>query len=279
MGAEQDYGRDELSRTLRQLRIDAGLSGIEAAQQAGLSQPTISRWERGLFVPSPEDVATLAGVYDASVAMRRRLVQMTEDLRAEFTSARVVMHRGAGAAQRRIGRIEATSERVATFHPAMIPGLLQTEAYARAVFSQGITGAALDEAVTARLDRQTLLTEPGRHFDQVLPEGALRWHAHSPSVMLDQLDHIADVAKLPGVRIGVIPWTAPVRVFPMHGFDIYDQRAAIVGTWTATALLTDQHDVTRYLNLFQELQNLAAFGAAATEILARIANDYRELQP
>lgn len=279
MGAEQGYGRDELSRTLRQLRIDAGLSGIEAAQRAGLSQPTISRWERGLFVPSPEDVATLAHVYDASVAMRRQLVQMTEDLRAEFTSARVVMHRGAGAAQRRIGRIEATSERVATFHPTMVPGLLQTEAYARTVFSQGITGAALDEMVTARLDRQRLLTEPGRHFDQVLPEGALRWHADGPSVMVNQIDHIADVAKLPGVRIGVIPWTTPVRVFPLHGFDIYDRRAAIVGTWTATALLTDQRDVTRYLHLFQELQNLAAFGAAATEILARIADDYRELQP
>ncbi|MDQ4031024.1 MAG: helix-turn-helix transcriptional regulator [Actinomycetota bacterium] len=278
MAAEQGYGRDELSRTLRQLRTDAGLSGTEAAQRAGLSQPTISRWERGLFVPNAEDVATLARVYNVPAVMRHRLAQMTEDLRAEFTSARVVMHRGAGAAQRRIDRIEATSERVATFHPAMVPGLLQTETYARTVFSQGLTGTALDEAIDARRDRQRLLTEPGRRFDQVLPEGALRWHARNPSVMIDQLDHIADVAKLPGVRIGVIPWTTPVRVFPMHGFDIYDRRAAIVGTWTATALLTDQHDVTRYLDLFQELQDLAFFGAAAIENLARIADDYRALQ-
>ncbi len=278
MGAEHGYGRDELSRTLRQLRVDAGLSGVDAAKRAGLSQPTISRWERGLFVPSPGDVTTLARVYNAPSAVQRRLVLMAEDLRDEFTSARVVMHRGAGATQRRIGRIEATSERVATFHPAMVPGLLQTAAYARAVFSQGITGAALDEVVAARLDRQKLLTEPGRHFDQVLTEGALRWHAHSPSVMADQLDHIAEVAKLPGVRIGVIPWTTPVQMFPMHGFDIYDRRAAILGTWTATALLTDQRDVTRYIDLFWELQNLAAFGDEASKILARIADDYRTFQ-
>ncbi|MGH3924564.1 MAG: DUF5753 domain-containing protein [Pseudonocardiaceae bacterium] len=189
------------------------------------------------------------------------------------------MDRGAGAAQRRIGRIEAASQRVATFHPAMIPGLLQTAAYTRAVFEQGISGAALDEVVAARLDRQKLLTEPGRHFDQVLTEGALRWHAHSPEVMADQMDHITALTRLPGARIGVIPWATPVRVFPMHGFDIYDQRAAIVGTWTATALLTDQRDVTRYLNLFQELQNLATFGDEVREILARIADDYRTLKP
>ncbi len=252
---------------------------MDAAKRAGFSQPTISRWERGLFVPSPDEVSTLARIYNAPTSVQRRLVQMADDLRAEFTSARVVMHRGAGAAQRRIGRIESTSERVATFHPAMVPGLLQTEAYARAVFGQAITDAALDEAVAARLDRQKLLTEPGRHVDQVLTEGALRWHAHSPSVMAGQLDHIAEIATLPRVRIGIIAWTTPVRVFPMHGFDIYDRRAAIVGTWTTTALLTDQRDLTRYLDLFQELQNLAVFDEDAAEILARIAGEYRDLTP
>src|SRR5262249_10304706 len=145
-----------------------------AAKQGGFSQPTISRWERGLFVPSPDDVATLARVYQAPAEVTHRLVQMAEDLRTEFTSARVVLHRGAGATQRRIGSIEARSERVATFQPAMVPGLLQTAAYARAVFCQAINGAALDDVVSARLDRQKVLTEPGRHFDQVLTEGALR---------------------------------------------------------------------------------------------------------
>lgn len=276
--ADQGDGRDELSRTLRRLRTDSGLSGSAAAQAAGFSQPTISRWERGLFVPRPEEVATLARVYNASPAVRSRLAQMATDLREEFNSARVVMHRGAGSAQRRIGRIEAASGRVTTFHPAMIPGLLQTEAYARAVFGAGLTGAELEKAVTARLDRQKFLAEPGGRFVQVLTEGALRWHARSAEVMADQLDHLATVAELPGVRVGIIPWTTPAEVFPMHGFDLYDRRAVIVGTVTATALLTDQRDVKRYVDLARTLETLAVFGEQACEMLARIAGEYRALQ-
>ncbi|MCA1572844.1 MAG: helix-turn-helix domain-containing protein [Chloroflexi bacterium] len=277
LGARRS-GRDELSQMLRQLGIDASLSGIEAGKATGFSQPTISRWERGLFVPRPDEVATLARIYHAPAAVGRRLVQMAEDLREEFTSARVVMHRGAGSAQQRIGRIEAASESIATFHPAMIPGLLQTEAYARAVFGSGLTGAELEKAVTARLDRQRLLTQPGRRFVQVLTEGALRWHAHSPGVMAEQLDHLAEVAELPAVRLGVIPWTVPARVFPMHGFDLYDRRAVIVSTMTATALLTDQLDLTRYVELIGELEVLAAFGDEARELIRRLADDYRALR-
>lgn len=95
--------------------------------------------------------------------------------------------------------------------------------------------------------------------------------------MAAQLEHIAAAGRLAAVRVGDIPWTQPARVFPKHGFDLYDHRAVIVGTETATALLTDQHDVTKYVTLFAELERLAVFGEAADELLGRVAQEYRTL--
>jgi hypothetical protein len=68
----------------------------------------------------------------------------------------------------------------------------------------------------------------------VLSEGSLRWQMGGAALMADQLDHIVEASRLPTVRVGVIPWTTPVRAAPMHGFDLHDRRAAIVGIETAT---------------------------------------------
>ena len=271
-------GEDELSQTLRQLRAEAGLSGRQAADRVGFSQAKISRFESGLVVPTPEDAERLARAYHAPAHARRRVVSLATDMREETVSSRVVLNRGAARFQQRVGRIEAASRQVATFHPAMIPGLLQTPDYARAVFSSGgsLPPKQVDDAVEARIERQSLLAASGRRFTQIVTEGALRWHASSPLTMIGQLDHLVEVSRLPEVHVGVI-WRSPASVFPMHGFDLYDRRAVLIGTMTATALLTDQRDVAEYTALFVELERLAIFEDQARQVLNEVADDYRRL--
>jgi hypothetical protein len=75
--------------------------------------------------------------------------------------------------------------------------------------------------------------------------------------------------------VGVIPWTAPADVFPLHGFSIYDERAVIVGTRVATAFLTESDDVAEHVKLFGALEALAAWNDAARSHLGRIAADFR----
>ena len=237
---EPSRGQDWLSATLRELRQAAGLSGMEAARRLGTSQRRISNIETGRFVPRDEEITALADVYQASRAVRRQLLEAVRDLRAEPPKARLVMARGAWKMQRRIAHVEAVSARIRVFHCAVVVGLAQTPAYARAVFSDGgdITGEDLDRCVAERLDRQRIL-DSGRDITLLMTEGALRWQASGPAVMVEQLDHIAEISERPGVRVGVIPWTTPVSVFPLHGFSIYDSRDVIVGTRVATAFLTD----------------------------------------
>lgn len=272
---------DELSSLLRRLRSDAGLSGPAAAKLAAdISQSSISRYERGLFVPGVEQAAELARVYGASPDDRRRLLQMVRDLRENTTpSARVVMRREAGELQARIGRIEASSVRLRTFQPLVIAGLLQTEAYLRVVFASGndLSPEQQEAAVAARLDRQQLLHDDQHQITIVLAEGALRWQMGGPDVMVDQLEHLAESSLLPNVRFGVIPWTRRVTIAPMHGFDLFDERAALVGTETATAFLTNPADVAAYAKLFSDLEALAVFDGQARDVLAALVEEFRAL--
>jgi hypothetical protein len=64
---------------------------------------------------------------------------------------------------------------------------------------------------------------------------------------------------------------------PLHGWEIYDQRLAIVGTITATALLDDPRDIAAYVDMFERLEQLAVYDKKARIILAGVAERYRRL--
>jgi hypothetical protein len=172
---------------------------------------------------------------------------------------------------------------VRSFQPTMVIGLLQTTAYMRCVFgtpdSQALSGDEADEAAAARTTRQRILADPAREFILIMSEGALRWQAGSASVMAEQVEAMAATAlsARPNVRIGLIPWPTPVRIFPRHGFHLYDEDAVIVGTETATATMTGAADVAAYLELFTALEASATFGDGLRDHLTRIAGEYRRL--
>ncbi len=267
---------DELSTILRQLRRDADLSGMEAAERAGFSQPKISRFETGRQVPTPDQVRTLVRVYRAPAEARRRLLELAGDLRAETRPARAILSHGAHHMQQRLGRLDQASARIRMFVPTLVPGPLQTPAYVRAIGSRDMNGEQLEQFVSARIARQATL-DTDREFVMVVTEGGLRWHVGGPEVMAEQLQHVADQLDRPNLYLGVIPWTRPVHAPALHSFDIYDARAVVVGTETATAIITDPRDVADYEHRFNGYASAAVFGDEARAVLARIADDYRAL--
>lgn len=251
------------------------MSGVEAGKRAGFSQAKISRLENGVNVPTPKDVEVLTEVYQAPATVRKRLGQLAEDMRASFR--RVVLNRGGSEFQARIARIEQASEHVRTFAHTIVPGLLQTADYARAVFSSGtLTAAQIDEAVAARRERQRLLGANGHRFTLITTVGALAWCAGSPAVMAEQADRLA-APQPPNVLVGVIPWGTPATVFPLHTWDMYDRRGVTIGLVSATVLLTNPQDVAAYDAMFTALQAMAVFGDKAREVFRNIADEYRSL--
>lgn len=275
-------GRDDLARTIRRL-VEAGrISPAETSRRMGVSEATVSRYLNGKIVPTPNAVAALVAAtgQDGTEAATEAL-QLAEDLR---TGRVVLLRPGTATQQRRYAEIEQAAEHVGSYGALIVPGLLQTERYAHAVFHQ--RGAEQTDRSTAnlreRIDRrQALLDSPAHRFTQLTTEGALRWHVGSPDLMAEQLGHLAHRAAIDTggrVRIGVIPTSTPVDLFPMTNFELYDDgRAVIIGTNFGTNFLASVADVRVYADLFHRLCELATFDAVAVPIFRRIGDDYRRM--
>ncbi len=268
---------DELSAALRKLRQEAGLSETETARRARLTQSKVSRIETGRQMPTATEVERLCEVYAVPFRARRALVAVTEDIRQQITPTRTVLHRhGAPRMQERIGRIEAASARLRSFHPALVIGLLQTPAYAQALLSGAYTGADLEQMVNARLVRQQVL-DTDRTFELLMTEGALRWHVGGPLIMAEQMKHLVRASERPNVRVGIIPWTRPVIHPVLHGFHLYDQRAVMLSTETAMATMTDRQQVADFETRFSLYAELGDWDEDARSVLERLALEYRTL--
>jgi len=268
---------DWLSRTLRELREAVGLSQTAAAATARLGatpaagQVRLARIETGTFQPTTAEVERLCAAYRAPAAVLSLcLLWASRDTREGGVSSRVILA-SAGEHQSRLGAVEEASHRICVWQPLLIPGLLQTEGYVRAVFSDRLRGSALDTAVAARMGRAPILASD-REFTFVISEGALRWSA-GPEVMAEQLTALAAAAT--HQRIGIVPQAQSVDTFPTHGFGLFDDRLVLVGLRHAAVLVGDPESVAEYVAWFAKLEALAAFGEDARQVIKTIARDYQ----
>ena len=146
--------------------------------------------------------------------------------------------------------LEVTAIRIHEWEMRVVPGLLQTEDYARAVISAGRprdTSAAIDRAISARLERQAILQrEHPPMLWHALHEGVLRHVVGSAAIMREQLDKLAELAREPGVVIQILPFTAsdhprtdgPILVYDFDG-------ASSVVTVRDRIMVRDTKDRTR----------------------------------
>lgn len=268
----EEPARDELSSALRELRASLQLSGTDAARQVGMSQASLSRYETGRQVPDPDTVAALCRLYDVPAEQRRHLEALAADLWRDANPRARAVRKAASNMQRRIGRIEQASARIGVFQPVVVPGLLQTNDYARAVFASGGVDDAAD-AVTERLARQELLADPAKHFTLIMSEGVPRWVLGSPAIMRDQIEQIIDLSRHDNIEVGVVGTRSIANVIPMSGFDVYDDRAAVVATNATTSFFTESADVQTFTELFARVRAAAVFGDPARELLRHAAAD------
>lgn len=271
--AERPRGSDRLSQRLRELRAEQGLRQADAAAAAGMSQSLIAKFETGRQVPKQEHVQALCRTYRASRSEEAELKQIAGDLREE--NKRVVLRRSPVPAQKRISRILEASAVQRTFSPSGLPGLLQTPAYAQALFRAGGQLAAdADEAAEARLVSQDAL-DSDRQFYFVLPEGSLGWAMLDAEEMALQMDHLIAASRRQNVHLGIIPWGRPCPELPLNSWTEFDERLVIVGTMTRVAHLTARGELDEYHRLFDELNALAVHDDEARAVIAVAAGQYR----
>ncbi len=169
---------------------------------------------------------------------------------------------------------------VRSFQCVVLPAMLQSAEYARHVFltSPDLDAGAVGRAVAARVERQSLLYEPGRESVFVLTEAVLRTWPGAPSLMLAQLDRLLAVESLETVRLGVIPWRRPVPVLPRLGFTLCDDRSVVLEGFPGERLSNEAGDLARYAELFGQFEGAAVFGGEVRELLMQVMGEFRELE-
>lgn len=200
-----------LARELRQTRQDLDLSPEAVAAQLGWSRPKLNRIENGKTKLKLTDVAAICDLYGVDSAKRAALIQL----------AREAHQRGWWAAYGDVFSgsyigLEDEAVEIREWGPQVIPGLLQTEDYARQVIRAGrfdLTEEDVDRRIQARMARKTLLSRPTPpKLHVVLDEAVLRRQVGGPDVMRDQLIHLRSAARREHVRIQILPFEVGTHV-------------------------------------------------------------------
>lgn len=208
--------------------------------EVGLTQTMVSRIDNGKTVPSMPVVRAWLDATAADPPTRRRVLALAESVHGETASWRV-LHSTAPHQQQQQGLRDQQAVLIRNFQPTVIPGLLQTARYAESVIS---IGRSPDKpgAVAGRLARQALLDEPGRRFEFIIGEHALRW-SPTPAALHGQADLLVDRMALAAVDVRVLPITASAGVTPWNNFILRTDSDGVV-TAASETMLGEQGAIT-----------------------------------
>jgi transcriptional regulator with XRE-family HTH domain len=259
---EPSSARLRIGAELRRLREAANLSGENVAKALDWSQSKVSRIETGRHAIVSRDIAALLIYYGAPDDVRAELLAAT----AKDNGEGAWIQRAGGFVRRQgaMAQMESVTSHIRHFQPVLVPGLLQTHAYAKDVAA---AAGAKDPAEIAdqRMKRQQILrAADAPHYSVVLDARALLCRFGEVEVIHDQIDHLADaVPKIPAVDLRVIPLMRQWPVSPAVAFMMYEFKhegsAAVV--WVEAPVgdsyFSDSTDVARHLALFNQLQAVA----------------------
>ena len=271
-----------LGSQLRTLREANGITRDEAGYTIRASGSKISRMELGRVGFKSRDVADLLTLYGVTAdAERESLMALVEEANAPGW-----WHRYGEVLpnwfQSYVG-LEASASLIRCYEVQFIPGLLQTEAYARAVILLGHGTMAADEVnqrVDLRMERQRILTRPGPvRLWAVVDEAALRRPIGGREVMRAQMEYLLTVTKSPSVTLQIIPFAAGGHSAAGGAFSVLRFADPLMPDVVYTEQLTGalyldrRDDVDRYLEAMERLCVDADPPARAPDTLVGILND------
>ena len=255
-----------LAAELRSLRAASGLTRETVVERTGINAATLYRIEHGRVRPQTRTLRTLLDLYGADQEQQAELLGLLRDARQ-----RGWLHAFQSELPEHyttyIG-FEGEAHSVWNYESLFVPGLLQTEDYARAVIRGGLPNASRDEVerrVEVRMERQTLLhNDNPLNLWSIVDEAALRRQVGGPEVMQAQFRYLMEISELPHVTFQVIPFDAGAHP-GMPGSFVFLQfgEAAIpdviyVDSMAGELFLEEEADVRRYRLVFEHLRAVAA---------------------
>lgn len=274
--------RRQLGAALRRLREGAGLSLDDAANVLECGRSKISRIETGHRGIRPKELRELLTEYGIDQERQAALLEVARHsaLRGWWNSYGNVL----SETYRDYISLEASASAIWTYEAQYIPGLLQTEAYARAVAASSLVKETPDEQATfvkVRLERQQVITSTTPlDLWAVVSEAALRQMVGGAKVMREQLAHLVELAnRLPNITIQVLPFAVGAHAGTSGPFVILkfpespELGVVYLEGQTGGIYLETTNDCERYALVFDHLRASALPTETSVHLIESMAKD------
>ncbi|MFF8310183.1 helix-turn-helix domain-containing protein [Streptomyces lydicus] len=274
VGEVRGVNRGELGVALRALRQVSGKEAKAIARNAVMSASKLSKIETAKVAPSVTDVERILTAIGVSDEVKAEYLEAARAAATETTAWRLIRRLGVHKAQQQTRALEAQMTLLRLFQPALIPGLLQTPEYIRAILSRHNLGEdVLTQTISARIERQQALYDSTKELHFVITEPVLRWRIVSAAKMAEQLDRLVSLSRLPNIDIRIVPLSARQQDIANHAFVIRDDRTVSVETVHAEVVVTDPRDVALYVHKFEGFASMALSGDAMRATLEGIRDE------
>ncbi|MGH3931180.1 MAG: helix-turn-helix domain-containing protein [Pseudonocardiaceae bacterium] len=283
--------RRQLGRYLRDLRKGSRLTALRAATQLEWTEAKIWRIETGRTGMRSLDVEAMRKIYGAPPELTTALMALAKETKARgwWHAYGDVIPEGFDLY---IGLEEAASH-LAVYQSELVPGLLQTEDYARSVIranKPGVDDAEIERRVSARMARQVLLTRVTAPtvLDVVLNEAVLRRPVGSAKIMQHQLERLKKISELPTVSLKVMPFSVglhpgalsgPFAIlrFPLKGTGpIAEPPTVYIDGLTGALYLDKPHEVDQYADKFASMWESALDEKASQRLIGHVAKELQK---
>ncbi|MET7533791.1 helix-turn-helix domain-containing protein [Streptomyces goshikiensis] len=266
--------KTELGAALRALRQASGKEAKAVARSAVMSTAKLSKIENGRVAPSVADVDRILSAVDVSAEIKAEYMAVARSQATEATAWRLYRRLGFHRKQEQIRALEQSMTLLRLFQPSLVPGLLQTPEYVRAVLQRkGLGEEQLSRTIGARIERQRVLYDTDKTLRFIMTKPVLRWRILPAAMLAGQVDRIVSVSRLPNVDIRVVPLDAAQPDVPGHSFVIRDDRVVTVETTHAEMVVTDPRDVALYVDKFERFSGVALSGGDMRTMLGRIRDE------
>lgn len=285
--ASQTIRRRRLAAELRRLRDQAGFTGDEAAERLGWSGSKISRIETHRIGVKPADLSKLFDLYQVDAGHRAELqALLSESAVSNWLDSMIT---GFPADYVTYLYAEAEANAVWIWDPQIVPGLIQTDAYARQVMAGyqamfTLPPGDVERRIEIRKRRQTqfLQRDPPLTLSVVIDESTLYRRFGNNAVMHEQLLRLEELTAMPNVTLRVLPLAGShpigtgafsyLHFDPVHDVSLSDM--VEVEHLTGAYYLEDEEQVFRYRVTFRSLTAMAAGQEESQAMISAAARTY-----
>lgn len=262
----------ELGAELQARRKAAGLTLRELEKLVGMSNAKISLWENGHRLPSLDDLGTVLDALEVVGDERERILAMRRE--AEGPGVLVAGTTTIGAQLAKLIEQEQVARRITDVTPLLVPGLLQTASYARAILSRH---ADVETRVALRMGRREVLLRSRNplQFHAFIEDEVLVRQFAPPDVMAEQLSRLVRMAELPNVTIQLVPSTAarytPMLAGPFMLLDFDTAPSTIhLEHYRASVSLWEEADVQGFRDAVEQIAEAAMTPERTSEVIKEL---------